>query len=39
VAAFRAARRVRNDAVAAGWLDANDPDLYNYERRLWVGGP
>ena len=39
VAAFRAARRVRNDAVSAGWLDASDPDLYNYERRLWVGGP
>ena len=39
VAAFRAARRVRNDAVAAGWLDANDADLYAYERRLWVGGP
>lgn len=39
LAAFRAARRVRNDAVREGWLDALDPDLYNYERRLWVGGP
>ena len=39
VAAFRAARRLRNRAVDAGWLDASDPDLYNYERRLWVGGP
>jgi len=39
LAAFRAARRVRNNAVSEGWLDALDPDLYNYERRLWVGGP
>jgi hypothetical protein len=39
VAAYRAARRVRNDAIAAGWLDATDTDLYAYERRLWIGGP
>ena len=39
VAAYRAARRVRNEAVSAGWLEATDTDLYNYERRLWIGGP
>jgi hypothetical protein len=39
IAAFRAARRARNEAVAAGWLDKDDPHLLAYERRLWVGGP
>ena len=39
VASFRAARRLRTQAVADGWLDPLDADLYNYERRLWVGGP
>ena len=39
VAGFRAARRLRNNAVQAGWLDAGDTNLFNYERRLWVGGP
>ena len=39
LAAFRAIRRTRNAAVEAGWLDPADPDLFNYERRLWVGGP
>ena len=39
LAGFRATRRVRNNPVAAGWLDPLDPDLYAYERRLWVGGP
>jgi hypothetical protein len=38
VAAFRAARRLRNEAVDSGWLDAQDPALLAYERRLWVGG-
>jgi hypothetical protein len=39
IAAFRAARRARNEGVAAGWLDKEDPHLLAYERRLWVGGP
>ena len=39
VSAFRAARRARNEAVSAGWLDEHDPALLAYERRLWVGGP
>lgn len=39
IAAFRTARRLRNDGVAAGWLAENDPHLTAYERRLWVGGP
>lgn len=39
LAAVRAARRLRNAGVAAGWLDAADSDLLAYERRLWVGGP
>ena len=39
IAAFRTARRLRNEGVAAGWLDAEDPHLLAYERRLWVGGP
>ena len=39
IAAFRTARRLRNEGVAAGWLDADDPHLLAYERRLWVGGP
>lgn len=39
IATFRAVRRTRNAAVTAGWLDPLDSDLYNYERRLWVGGP
>jgi hypothetical protein len=39
IAAFRTARRLRNEGVEAGWLDADDPHLLAYERRLWVGGP
>ncbi len=39
VSAFRAARRLRNEAVEAGWLVEEDPALLAYERRLWVGGP
>lgn len=39
VATFRAARRLRNEGVIQGWLDASDSHLLAYERRLWVGGP
>ena len=39
LAAVRALRRLRNGAVEAGWLDADDADLRAFERRLWVGGP
>jgi hypothetical protein len=39
LAAYRAVRRTRNAAVAAGALSPADPDLIAYERRLWVGGP
>ena len=37
LAAMRAQRRLRNEAVEAGWLDAHDTDLLAFERRLWVG--
>ena len=39
IAAFRAARNLRNRGVAEGWLDPTDRDLIAYERRLYVGGP
>jgi hypothetical protein len=35
----REIRRLRNEAVAAGWLDPEDVNLYNFERRLWIACP
>jgi len=39
MAAFREARRVRNEGVAAGWLPADDPALVTAELRQMIGGP
>jgi hypothetical protein len=38
MAAFREIRRARNEAVTAGQLQANDPNLLAFERRILVGG-